>query len=260
MNNFLEQLILNKKKEVATLKVQGTLSAIEPRASNKSFKAVLEQGHAVIAEIKRQSPSKSHLANIQDPVALAQRYVEGGAAAISVLTDFYGFGGSINDLKVIAQALSETTVPVLRKDFIIDPIQIAESVLIGADAVLLIVAALKQQTEALLDVARAMNIEALVEVMNQDELAYALSLSPDVIVVNNRDLTTFNIDSKRAVVLSKTIPHSVISVAASGMNSPENVADYFAAGYNAVLVGEALVKADNPVQFIRACREHENGN
>lgn len=260
MSNFLEKLVANKKKEVAELKQRKQLLSVAPRVSHKSFKNALKKGHAVIAEIKRKSPSKSHIGEIPDPVNLAQRYAEGGAAAISVLTDAYGFDGSIEDLKAVAAALENTSVTVLRKDFIIDPIQICEAVLAGADAVLLIIAVLKEQTADLLRFAQEMGIDALVEVMNQEEMDYALSLSPDLIAVNNRDLKTFEVDMNRAFTLKKSIPESIISVAASGMDSPKIVSRYFAEGYNAVLVGEALVKAKDPVQFIRACQRNENSH
>jgi len=250
---YLEKLITNKKNEVTALKQDRHLLNVVPRRSNKSFKAALAAGHAVIAEIKRRSPSKSHLATIADPVALARHYVDGGAVAVSVLTDSFGFGGSIEDLKNIAEQFSKTPVVTLRKDFIIDEIQIAEAVLAGADAVLLIVAVLKEQTADLLAVAKAMNIDALVEVMSQKELDYALSLELELIVVNNRDLTTFEVDTSRAFKLRATIPDSVITVAASGIKSPKMVLEYFTAGYHAVLVGEALVKSDDPSQFIQEC-------
>lgn len=253
MKNYLKELIHNKEKEVDHLKQRTDLVSVPPRISNKSFRAALMKKHAIIAEIKRKSPSKSYFRDIIDPISLLKQYVDGGAAALSVLTDAYGFDGSIDDLKVAVNALKETATPVLRKDFIIDPIQISETVALGADAILLIVAVLKEKTKQLLNVAREMNIDALIEVMNQDELEYAIALSPDIIVVNNRDLTTFQVDSNRALTLRKLIPDFIMSVAASGMDSPHSVKKYFAANYHAVLVGEALVKTDNSTQFIQEC-------
>lgn len=254
MHDFLEKLVRNKKQEVEVLKQQGYLSDVPPRVSNKSFKAKLSNGRAVVAEIKRKSPSKSHIGEIPDPVKLARQYEAGGAAAISVLTDSSGFGGSIDDLEAVVDALADSPITILRKDFIIDPIQIKEAVLAGADAVLLIVAALGEKTAGLLSDARVMNIDALVEVMSQEELEYALSISPDLIAVNNRDLTTFEVDMTRALTLSESIPDSIVSVAASGMESPDVVSEFFAAGYNAVLLGEALVKSADPEEFIRECK------
>lgn len=253
MHNYLEALLLNKKREVAALKERDDLKQAVVRSSSKSFKKALSMGNAVIAEIKRQSPSKNHLAEIADPVALAKSYSEGGAAAISVLTDSQGFGGSIDDLKNVAEALSSTPVVTLRKDFIIDRSQIAEAVLAGADAVLLIIAALNEKTGELLDVARSMNIDAVIEVMNSEELNYALSLSPEIILVNNRNLTTFEVDTNSAFQLKASIPDSVISIAASGVDAPQVASQYFDAGFHAVLIGEALVRSNNPAQFIHEC-------
>lgn len=253
MHDYLKALIANKEKEVATLYQKGHLKKVRPRASNKSFKESLQAGHAIIAEVKRQSPSKGLLKDDIDPVLLAQCYDMGGAAAVSVLTDSFGFGGSIKDLENVAIVLSPSSVTTLRKDFIIDPIQIVEAISVGADAILLIISALKEKTAELLKFSQDFNIDALVEVASLEELDYALSLSPELIVVNNRDLSTFEIDTSRALRLAPSIPNDIISVAASGIDSPAAVSKYFSSGYHAVLIGEALVKSETPTQFIKDC-------
>ncbi len=252
---YLQKLIINKQQEVALLKQQRHLSAVKPRISNKSFKASIAQSRTVIAEVKRRSPSKPYIGKIADPVALVEKYAIGGAKAVSVVTDSYGFGGSIEDLKIISAALAQTPITVLRKDFIIDSIQIVEAVQAGADAILLIVKVLDRKTECLLKYAKTMNIEAVIEVMNQKELEYALSLSPDIIAVNNRNLETFEVDRQCALILKSSIPNSIVSIVASGIDSPSIGSKYFSLGYDALLIGEALVKAKDPVKFIKVCQK-----
>ena len=265
MHDYLKKLLENKRAEVNQLKAQleqdqahpihAILNGDKIDLPKKSFKRALGNHASIIAEIKKKSPSKNHLADIPDPVTLAKRYVAGGASAISVLTDSYGFDGSMDDLKRVSTALSDTNVPILQKDFIVDPVQIAEAISAGADAVLLIVAVLKENTKDLLKVAKSLGVDAMVEVVNQEELDFSLSVGAEIIDVNNRDLTTFVVDPNRALELIPSIPDSIASVAASGMDSPETAAIYLRAGYNAVLVGEALVKSGDPEQFIKRFRE-----
>ncbi len=266
MHDYLTKILEHKKIEV-----QGIHNRLEDegdsllartynhriaRESKKSFKkALAEKGASVIAEVKRKSPTKPHLAEIPDPVVLALRYVKGGAAAISVLTDNYGFDGSIHDLTHVVQALAKTAVPVLRKDFIIDPAQIAQSVVAGADAILLIVAILQDQTKSLLDLAKQFNIDALVEVHNHEELTYALDIGAEIIGVNNRNLTTFEVDVAHAKELIQYIPDTIIKVAESGINTKEIAKELTALGYDALLIGEALVTSDDPASFIKQIGE-----
>lgn len=252
MHDYLKAIIANKKKEVAALRSRYLAEHDVAYRGDKSFKKSL-QSRGVIAEIKRRSPSKSNIGDIVDPVALAKQYVQGGAVAVSVLTDSYGFGGSIDDLKSVAAALEKNPCPVLRKDFIIDPLQIVEAVRAGANAILLIVAVLKEKTKTLFDLAKQFNIDVLVEVHNVEECRQAVAMGADIIGVNNRDLTTFEVDPDCALCLVAELPADVVKVAESGMLSPQQVKRYFDAGYDAVLVGEALVKAANPARFIAAC-------
>lgn len=243
MDNFLDKIIEQKQQEVAKLK-----------DIKKSFKkALLNKGPAVIAEIKRKSPSKGSIATINDPVELAKQYVSGGADAISVLTDKEFFGGSLQDMINVSNAVS---VPILRKDFIIDPIQIAESVAAGADAILLIVAILQTKTKELLATAKAMNIDALVEVHNQEELELAVAAGAEIIGINNRDLKTFQVDINNALQLIPLIPNNIVKVAESGIDSPATAKKMFQAGFDAILIGESLVRAENPVNFIKSIKEH----
>lgn len=265
MHNRLQPIILQKQIEVAALKnrlaatpdhpvakiLQGEIS-VKPK---KSFKAALcAPTLAVIAEIKRKSPSKGALATITDPLALAQTYIAGGANALSILTDEKFFAGHLQDLTTVAQAIEDSPVPILRKDFLIDPVQIAEAIFAGANAILLIVAVLKQDIKMMLKQARALNIDALVEVHDQEELRLALDAGAEIIGINNRDLSTFEVDIERAKKLGAQIPATIIKVAESGIAEPQIARQYAKAGFNAVLIGEALVKSSHPETFIRACQ------
>jgi indole-3-glycerol phosphate synthase len=265
MTNRLEPILLQKQREVALLRQQLEQNSNNPitqllrgelqlqRAAN--FKKVLKTNSlAVIAEIKRKSPSKGMIATISDPIHLAQRYILGGASALSILTDQDFFGGHINDLIQVADTVHEQSIPIIRKDFIIDPLQIAEAAVAGASAVLLIVSVLGQKTKELLEFARSINIDVLVEIHDQDELNIAFDCGANIIGVNNRNLNTFDVDMKRALQLVSAIPNTIIKVAESGITDPALAHQYHQAGFDAVLIGEALVKSANPEQFIMECR------
>ena len=208
-------------------------------------------GVALIAEIKRASPSKGHIADIPDPAALAGRYVAGGAAAVSVLTEPDSFLGTLSDLEAVVAAVD---APVLRKDFVVDPYQVWEARAAGAAAVLLIVAALEQSAlSALLVVAAAAGVDTLVEVHDQDEAARAASALADaatgrraVVGVNARDLATLNVDPSRFAAVRAALPPGALAVAESGVIGPDDVAAVAALGADAVLVGEHLVRAADP--------------
>lgn len=262
MHDYLSAILNQKVDEVKQLKLKVKTNHGDKVAqifhqgyvdrSLKSLKQALSaEGVGVIAEIKRRSPSKAALADIPEPAILAQRYVKGGCAAISVLTDYYGFAGSLADLTAVSAALANTAIPILRKDFIIDPIQIAESIAYGADAILLIVSILQDRTQDMLQLAHNFGIEALVEVHDQAELNYALRIGADLIGVNNRNLTTFDVDINNAKQLITTIPDTVVSVAESGIDSLDVALEYQRLGYNGLLIGEALVKSSSPETFIQ---------
>ena len=250
----LKMLLDNQPNHVIADVLRGKI----PHASRKIFKEALRRNFlAVIAEIKRKSPSKGSLATIADPVSLAKSYIAGGASAISVLTDTVFFGGSLGDLTKIAAVAHEHAVPVLRKDFIIDEIQIAEAVAAGSDAVLFIVAVLGKDTQVMLNAAKAMGIEVLVEVHNPAELEIALASDAEIIGVNNRNLETMQVDTEQALRLLASIPKHIVKVAESGIHNPLLAQEYYRAGFDAVLIGEALVTSGHPENFIRACRHDD---
>lgn len=265
MTNRLESILLQKKCEVALLRrrlendtnhliAQVLHGELQIRCS-ANFKDVLKSSSlVVIAEIKRKSPSKGVIVSIEDPSHLAKRYISGGANALSILTDKEFFGGHIDDLTQVAYIVHDQSIPIIRKDFIIDNVQIAEAAVAGASAVLLIVSVLGKKTKALLEFARSIKIDVLVEIHNQDELKIALDCGADIIGINNRDLNTFVVDTQRAIQIVSAIPNTIIKVAESGITDPVLARQYYQAGFDAVLIGEALVKSDDPEHFIRECR------
>jgi indole-3-glycerol phosphate synthase len=209
-------------------------------------------GLAVIAEIKRRSPSKGPLAPELDPADLGRRYASGGAACLSVLTDEQWFGGSPADL---AAARAAVDVPVLRKDFTVGPHDVCDARTMGADCVLLIAAALDDAELADLHaLAVEVGLDALVEVHDEAEVERALEVGATLIGVNQRDLVTFAVDTERAVRVAPQIPPDVVSVAESGVRGPADAARLSEAGYDAVLVGESLVTAGDPEAAVTALR------
>jgi indole-3-glycerol phosphate synthase len=207
---------------------------------------------AVIAEIKRRSPSKGELRSDLDPTALARQYAHGGAACLSVLTDHQFFGGSPADLR---SARAAVELPVLRKDFTVSPHDVVDARLMGADAVLLIVAALSDtELRDFHQLAGELGITPLVEVHDEPELERALQAGATVIGVNQRDLVTFAVDTERAVRVAAAFPAGVVKVAESGITGAEDAASLAEAGYDAVLVGEALVTSDDPAAAVRTLR------
>ena len=195
----------------------------------------------MIAEIKRRSPSKGVLDATLDPRSTAAAYEAGGAACVSVLTDEEFFDGSPSDLRLVTESCA---LPVLRKDFTVSAADVCDARLMGADAVLLIVAALSDdELVSFSEVARHVGIDALVEVHDEDELARALAAGATLVGVNQRDLATFSVDGGRAARLAAAIPAGVVAVAESGVRGPDDVARLGDAGFQAVLVGETLVRA-----------------
>ena len=233
------------------------LAAARAAPPPRPFREALGDGHpggatAVIAEVKRRSPSRGDLAPGLVPEVLARLYEEGGAAALSVLTDAEWFGGSPADL---AAARAACDLPVLRKDFTVDERDVADSRAMGADAVLLIVAALSDgELTGFRSLAAELGMAALVEVHDEDELSRAVDAGADLIGVNQRDLRTFEVDRARAVRLASLIPSGVVKVAESGIAAAADLQDLAAAGYDAVLVGERLVAAADPGDALRALK------
>lgn len=203
----------------------------------------------IIAEIKRKSPSKGALADIPEPTVLATAYQDGGASAISVLTEGRRFGGSLDDLQAVSESV---TVPVLRKDFISTEYQIIEARASGADWVLLIMAGLDDaQVMHLMAVAKEWGMAALVETHSRDEVVRAVACGAEIIGVNARDLTTFELDTELFGQLVALIPDGVVRVAESAVANSQDVARYREQGAHAVLIGEALVTGANPAERVR---------
>lgn len=225
----------------------------------RGFASVLRDGDgiSVIAEIKRASPSKGPLAPDLDPAEVARRYEAGGASAISVLTDVEFFCGSIADLD---RARAATGLPVLRKDFTVCPADVLDARLMGADAVLLIAAALDPALlRDLHQLAEEVGIDALVEVHDEEEAERALEAGAAVIGVNQRDLVTFEVDGARAERVAKVIPDSVVRVAESGVKTADDVSRLYDAGFDAVLVGETLVTSADPGAGVTLLRSKVQG-
>lgn len=236
--------------------------ALEPLVEQASaapptrpFTAALQADDAiaVIAEVKRRSPSRGPLALDLDPASLARSYQCGGAACLSVLTDEQWFGGSPADL---VEARAACGLPVLRKDFTVDERDIYDARIMGADAVLLIVAALSEdELKRFRALAHDLGLAALVECHDQDEIKKSLPAHPDMIGVNQRDLRTFEVDKNRAVRLSRSIPSGMLKVAESGIETAEDLARLRDAGYDGALVGERLVTDPDPAEALRRMRE-----
>lgn len=226
------------------------------RPAVRGFAAALRRdatgGLAVIAEVKRRSPSKGALHPDLDPAEVALAYRRGGASALSVLTDEAFFGGSPEDL---GRARAAVDLPVLRKDFTVSALDVCDARLMGADAVLLIVAALDDDELARLHALGAeLGLDVLVEIHDEAELERALAVGATLIGVNQRDLVTFEVDTRRAVRLAAAMPDDVIRVAESGVRGPDDAALLADAGYHAVLVGESVVTAGDHAGAVAALR------
>lgn len=207
-------------------------------------------GSSVIAEVKRRSPSKGELAPIPDPAALATAYAAGGAAAISVLTEQRRFGGSLEDLRAVRAAVD---VPLLRKDFVVEPYQVLEARAAGADLVLLIVAALTDDTlRRLHDQARELGLQVLVEVHDEAETERAVALGAELLGVNSRNLKTLAVDAATFGRLAPMVPGDRVLVAESGISGAADVQRFVDEGARAVLVGEALVGDGDPAAAVRS--------
>ena len=232
--------------------LDGLLAAAGAAPAARGFEAALRRSDtvAVIAEIKRRSPSKGDLAPGLVPGRLASEYARGGAAALSVLTDADFFGGSVRDLE---EARAAVRLPTLRKDFTVGPADVLDARRMGADAVLLIVAALSRTELAeLLGLATQVGLDALVEVHDEAEAEAALAAGASMIGVNQRDLFTFDVDTDRARRVAGALPDHVTSVAESGIRGQDDVRRLADAGFDAVLVGETLVRSPDPAAAVAA--------
>lgn len=255
---ILDRIIAHKREEVTRrkqIKPQEVVAAEVERASPPhDFIGVLRApGVSLLAEVKKASPSKGLLSPDFDPVSLARTYEANGASAISVLTDEHFFQGSLEDLKAIRKAVN---LPLLRKDFIIDLYQIYETRAAGADALLLVVAALDDAAlHNLYALTRYLEMAALIEVHDLVELRRALALHPRMIGINNRDLQTFDVSIGTTATLRPHIPGRVTVVAESGIHTAADVARLSAIGVDAMLVGEALITAADTAAKVRELAE-----
>lgn len=245
----LERILIRTRERVAERRKDRPLDPamlVAEAAGHRSFEAALTRPGLVnvIGEFKRRSPSRGIIREDLGPAQVAQAYEVAGAAALSVLTEEQFFGGSVEDLQEARQA---TLLPTLRKDFVVDPYQVWESLDIGADAVLLIVAALDDATLALLWAAvRDAKLEAIFEVHDADDLERALRLEPRIVGVNNRNLRTLTVDLQTSFDLVERIPDGMVAVAESGLRGPGEIRRLRDAGFDAFLVGEHLMLAEDP--------------
>jgi indole-3-glycerol phosphate synthase len=253
---FLKTIVNHKKQEVELNRRRIPEAALlknvrenRPRRSLAGALLVPDKIN-VIAEIKRASPSKGILNEFLHAAEIAREYEQAGAAAISVLTDSAFFKGSPDDLQ---KAKAATTIPILRKDFIVSAYQVIESAVMEADAILLIVRILTtDQLHHYLDLCNQLNLEALAEVHSPDDMKKALQVRARIVGINNRDLTTFETDITRALSMREMLSPKQIPVVASGIHSQEDIVSYYRAGLNNFLIGESLVCAKNPGKRLKS--------
>ena len=251
----LEQLINATRERLEVRKSERPLAELErevaERGEGRPFReALAHPGTSLVAEYKRRSPSAGLIREGASVVDVVQAYERGGAAALSILTEEDHFGGSLNDLH---EARAASSLPILRKDFTVDPYQLYEARAAGADAVLLVVGSLDPDDLArLYDETRALDLDALVEIHDEEELEVALELDVDVIGINNRNLEDFSVDLQRTFDLLADVPAGKTVVSESGIFTREDVDALEGVGVDAVLVGEALMRAEDPEA---ACRD-----
>jgi indole-3-glycerol phosphate synthase len=262
----LDHLVAAAREEVerrsAEVPLDELAAQLAERGDDRPFsEALVRPGLSVIAEFKRRSPSHGEIRPGAEVPEIVSAYERGGAAALSILTEPGSFGGSLDDLRAAREASS---LPILRKDFIVDPYQLYEAAVGGADAILLIVAALDDSALRLLhDEARGLDLDCLVEVHDEPDLERALELDCDVIGINNRNLRTLNVDLETTPELLTDVPAGKTVVSESGYSTREQFEELERVGVDAVLVGEGLMRADDPEAAVRsltldeeATREH----
>jgi indole-3-glycerol phosphate synthase len=252
LDRILEQTrdeVERRRESVSQSDLERTVSALEePRPFAEAL--TRPAGISLIAEHKRRSPSAGEIRAGATVEAVVQAYERGCAAAVSILTEPFHFGGSLDDLRAARAAID---LPILRKDFIVDPYQVYEAAAAGADAILLIVAALHPEDLRILHrEARALDLDVLVEVHDEEELDVALDIEADVVGINNRDLTDFSVDLERTFELLSDVPAGKTVVSESGITRREQLDELERVGVDAVLVGETLMRAEDPEA---ACRE-----
>ena len=253
---YLPEILSHTRTIVAERKAAADLRALEraaaahvPRGFAAALRAKALQGPAIIAELKKASPSKGLIRSDFDAAALAVEMQDAGAAVLSVLTDEKFFQGSLENLQ---RASAAVNIPCLRKDFMVDPFQIVEARANGADAILLIVAALTDaELRTLRDEARRWELDVLCEVHDAEELKRALPLECECVGVNSRDLRTFEVSLDRACELAALLPRSAVHVAESGIHTREDMQRLRSAGYEAFLIGESLMKQPRPGEALK---------
>ena len=251
--NVLDEIVADVRADLASREALVSLAEVKCHAAAAdppldAFAALCAPGVAVIAEVKRRSPSARSLAPIKEPGVLAAQYAEGGARVISVLTEERSFGGSLHDLRAVRAAVD---IPVLRKDFVVSSYQVHEARAHGADLVLLIVAALRQnELVGLRERIESLGMTALVEVHTEEEASRAVDAGARVIGVNARDLKTLNMDRSVFERIAPGLPSDIVKIAASGVRDRHDLITYAAAGADAVLIGEGLVTAADPRQAV----------
>jgi len=252
---ILDEIIENKKAEIESSKRASPLEVLQEKLKDalparNFFDAIKPNGQLkIISEIKHASPSKGIFREDFDPIEIARSYSKAGASAISVLTDEKYFKGKLSYLKSIRENVD---TPLLRKDFIVDPYQVYEARIYGADALLLIVAALDQASlTGLLELTHSLRMNAIVEVHDAEELERALDAGARIIGINNRDLRTFNVDLNVSVNLSRKIPEGKIVIAESGIGSIEDIDNLRAQGVHVFLIGETFMKAPDPGEKLK---------
>ena len=261
MVTYLDRIVASHRATAAAdgRDLVGLAEQVVAMPPARGFSAALRRPGpiAVIAEIKRASPSKGPLAPDLDPAATAAAYQRGGASALSVLTDEKFFCGSQEDLMAARRA---SELPVLRKDFTVSPHDVYDARVVGADAVLIIAAALSEsELSSLTQLAVSIGLDALVEVHDEEEAERAVEAGATLIGVNQRDLETFQVDTARAERVAKVLPASVTRVAESGIENREDVLRLAGAGFDAILVGEALVTSPDPEAAVRALLSRAGG-
>jgi len=248
---YLPEILAHTRAVVAERKAAADMRALEqaaaahtPRGFARALREAAKTGPAVIAEIKKASPSKGLIRADFDAASLAQQLESGGAAVLSVLTDEKFFQGSLENLR---RASAAAKLPCLRKDFMVDEFQVLEARANAADAILLIMAALTDaELRTLRDAARAHNLDVLCEVHDAEELERALALECECVGVNSRDLKTFEVSLDRACELAAKLPKNAVKVAESGIHTAADMARLHVAGYDAFLIGESLMRKPNP--------------
>ena len=252
---ILDQIIANKKREVALKKTVISINQLENSnlfnsKTNSLSKSILNSPFGIIAEHKRKSPSKSIINDRVSVEEIVKGYENAGASGLSILTDSLYFGGSLEDLVLASAAV---TTPLLRKEFIIDEYQILEAKANGADAILLIAGVLtREEIKSLSEFAQSIALEVLLEVHNEEELEKSIMPSLDMIGVNNRNLKTFDVELQTSIDLITKIPDEFVAISESGLTSTETIQQLRSHGFKGFLIGENFMKTNNPGESLAA--------